>query len=87
MRFKVVYARLIIANRELRGVRTALLRLVSAILALFISTFGMFLIVAGLKDLALLMALMATGLLSAVLGISALNTLKAVMPILLQRRK
>jgi len=87
MRFKVVCARLIIANRELRGVRTALLRLVSAILALFISTFGMFLIVAGLKDLALLMALMATGLLSAVLGISALNTLKAVMPILLQRRK
>ncbi len=87
MWFRVMATKLVLVNRELRGVRTALLRLVSAILALFISTFGMVLIVAGLKDLALLMALMATGLLSAVLGVSALNTLKAVMPIMLQRRK
>ena len=87
MWFKVMRARLIIANRELRGVRTTLVRLVSAILALFLSTFGIVLVLAGWDTLGQVITLMATGLLSAVMGLSAMKTLNAVMPILLQRRK
>ncbi|MBI4160448.1 MAG: hypothetical protein HY506_00895 [Candidatus Yanofskybacteria bacterium] len=87
IQLKVMRARLVLANRELQGVRTPLLRLLSAVLAMFLCVFGMVALMLGFRDLALLVAFMTVGTISAVSGISALNTLQTLKPILLQRRK
>lgn len=86
MWFKIMFAKLVLANRELRGVRTVLIRLVSATIAFFLSVVGIVLILAGWNILGQVVILITTGLLSATIGLSAIKTLRTIMPILQRKR-
>lgn len=79
-------ARLKIANRELRGARAALVKLVSAATALVLSIVGIILVLGGWLNSGLVIILLSNCLLSVAVGLPAIKTLKTIAPIL-QRRK
>lgn len=83
---KLVTARVIMANRELRGMRMVLIRLVSSAVTLFLSIGGMVLVLADRYDLGLVVVLLNTGLLSVAMGLPAIASLATIMSILQRRR-
>ncbi len=83
---RVWIAKLMIANRELRGLRATLFRLVSAATALFLSVMGIIFVLIGWNEFGLVVILINTGLLSIAVSISAFKALKVMLP-LLQRMK
>lgn len=83
---RVWTARLKITNRELRGMRIPLARLISATIALFLSIVGIIMVLGGWRDAGLVIILLSNGLLSVAVGLPAIKTLKTIGPIL-QRRK
>jgi len=86
VRLGVIKAKLIVANRELKGSRTVLFRLVAAALSLPLSLLGIVLALAGFNTAAQVLTLITIALLSSALGLSALKSLKTVAPILQRGR-
>jgi len=85
-KLKILMARIKIANRELRGLRTILLKLFLAIFTMPLSLAGVLLVIAGWRETGLAIVLLGNVLLSVAIGISALKTLRTAVPIM-QRRK
>ena len=83
---RVLIARLILANRELRGVRTPLIRLISSSTALLLSMIGIPLTLAGFYNAGLVIVMLTTALLAVAMGLSAISTLKTMAPIFQGKR-
>ena len=82
-----IFRRLVVANRELRGIRVALSRLISAAIALFLSIIGIPLIITGYVKIGLIFVSISLGLLACAQGLSAINTLKTLLPLIQRGRK
>lgn len=86
MKLRVLAAKAIVANRELRGMRIPLIRLIFSAVAFFLSLISILLILIGFYNAGLVTAALATALLATATGLSAISTLKTVMPILQNRK-
>ncbi len=79
---RVWIAKLMFANKELRGIRSALAKLISAAIAFFLSIVGIIFVLIGWQKLGLVIILINTGLLSVAMGLPAIKTIRTMAPIL-----
>jgi len=84
---RVWVAMLVVAKRELQGIRSVLARLISAVIALFLSPIGAILVLIGREKLGLTLVSLSVVFLACAQGLSAIKTLKTVMPIIQRGRK